>query len=255
MTTVFTIDGAGWSGFLRFMCRGAVTKGKTVENVKYPNTYFDGLRYVPAVAAVQRGAQALDEMLTAHFNASPNADDVLVYAVSMGAQVACKWLRERGPTSSVPTDRVSFLLLANPEQPFHGIYRADPKLVTFMKLPDYGGVGVPADTRFAVTDLCRQYDGMADFPNLPAAHVDSLAVRNALLGLVLVHNNYFRLDINSAENVRVRRGNITYVLSPTRVPPACGLSALFPARLKRRRQRIESSYDRSAWTGPTSPLA
>lgn len=233
MSTVFTIDGAGWSGFLRFMCRGQITKGKTVKNVKYPNTYFDGLRYVPAVAAVQRGAQALDDMLTEHFNGHPDADDVLVYAVSMGAQVACKWLREKGPTSSVPTDKVSFLLLANPEQPFHGIYQADPKLVTFMKLPDYGGVGVPSNTPFAVTDLCRQYDGMADFPNLPAAQVDSLAVRNALLGLVLVHNNYFRVNLEARDNLRVRRGNVTYVLCPTR---------------RRRRQRIEGSYDRSAWS-------
>lgn len=250
MSTVFTIDGAGWSGFLRFMCRGAVTKGKTVRRVKYPNTYFDGLRYVPAVAAVQRGARALDDMLAAHFNGHPEAEDVLVYAVSMGAQVACKWLREYGPTSAVPAGKVSFLLLANPEQPFHGIYQADPTLVTFMKLPDYGGVGVPVDTPFAVTDLCRQYDGMADFPNRPAAQVDRLAISNALLGLVTIHNNYFRLDIGHPDNVRTRRGNVSYVFAPTRVPPACGLSVLFPARLTRRRQRIESSYDRSAWTGP-----
>lgn len=252
MSTVFTIDGAGWSGFLRFMCRGAVTKGRTVRRVKYPNTYFDGLRYVPAVAAVRRGAQALDDMLTAHFNGRPDADHVLVYAVSMGAQVACKWLRERGPTSSVPTGKVSFLLLANPEQPFHGIYQADPKLVTFMTLPDYGGVGVPSDTPFAVTDVCRQYDGMADFPNLPATQVDSLAVRNALLGLVVIHNNYFRVDLNRADNIRAGHGNITYVFSPTRVPPVCGLTALLPTRLKKRRQRIENSYDRSAWSGPVT---
>lgn len=248
MGTVFTIDGAGWSGLLRFMCRGAATTGKTIKKIRYPNTYVDGLSYVPAVTAVARGAQALDEMLTAHFNGHPDADDVLVYGVSMGAQVACKWLRERGPTSTVPVDKVSFLLLANPEQPFHGIYRADPKLVKFMTLPDYGGVGVPESTPFAVTDVCRQYDGMADYPNLPAAQVGSLAIINALLGLLTIHNNYFRLALDSADNVRVRRGNITYVFSPTRVPPACGLDAPFPARLKRRRQKIESCYDRSAWS-------
>jgi hypothetical protein len=247
MSTVFTIDGAGWNGFLRFMCRGAVTKGKTIRRVDYPNTYFDGLRYVPAVRAVERGAQALDDMLTTHFNGRPDADDVLVFCVSMGAQVACKWLRERGPTSTVPAAKLSFLLLANPEQPFHGIYAADPKLVRFMTLPDYGGVGVPESTPFAVTDLCRQYDGMADFPNLPAAQVDSLAVKNALLGLVVIHNNNFRLDINSPPNIRNSRGNNTNDLSPTRVPPACVLGRLWPARLKRRRQRIENSYDRSAW--------
>lgn len=235
MSTVFTIDGAGWSGLLPFMCRGAVTKGKTVRNVKYPNTYFDGLRYVPEVKAVRRGAQALDDMLTAHF-AQPDPDDVLVYAVSMGSQVACKWLREKGPTSSIPVGKVSFLLLANPEQPFHGIYQADPKLARFISRPDYGGVGVPADTRFAVTDLCRQYDGIADFPNRPAAQVDSLAVRNALLGLVLVHNNYFLVNPESPDNLRVRRGNVTYVFCPTR---------------RRRRQRIERSYDRSAWNAPS----
>lgn len=252
MSTVFTIDGAGWSGLLRFMCRGAVTKGKTVRRVEYPNTYFDGLRYVPAVRAVQRGAQALDDMLTAHFTGHPDADDVLIYAVSMGAQVACKWLREKGPTSAVPAGKVSFLLLGNPEQPFHGIYRADPKLVRFITRPDYGGVGVPANTRFAVTDLCRQYDGMADFPNLPAAQVDSLAVRNALLGLVLIHNNYFRVDINSPKNIRVCRGNITYAFAPTRVPPACALTALIPGRLRKQRQRIENCYDRSAWANSHS---
>lgn len=254
MGTVFTIDGAGWSGFLRFMCRGAVTKGKTIRCVKYPNTYFHGLRYVPAVAAVQRGAKALDDMLTAHFDGRPDADDVLVYGVSMGSQVACKWLREYGPTSPVPTDKVSFLLLANPEQPFHGIYQADPKLVTFMKLPDYGGVGVPAGTPFTVTDLCRQYDGMADFPNLPAPQVNSPAVLNAVLGLVVVHNNYFRLDIGNPDNLRVRRGNITYVLSPTRVPPLCAFDALIPTRLKKQRRKIENSYDRSAWDTRTTAL-
>lgn len=232
MSTVFTIDGAGWSGFLRFMCRGAVTKGKTIRSVKYPNTFVEGLRYVPAVEAVRRGAQALDDMLSAHFDGRPDADGVLVYAVSMGSQVACKWLREYGPTSPLPTDKVSFLLLANPEQPFHGIYAADPKLVWFMTLPDYGGVGVPADTRFAVTDLCRQYDGMADFPNRPAAQVESLAFRNALVGLVTVHNNYFRVNPESPDNLRVRRGNVTCVLCPTR---------------RKRRQRIEGSYDRSVW--------
>lgn len=249
MSTVFTIDGAGWSGLLRFMCRGAVTRGKRIRNVKYPNTYVDGLRYVPAVRAVERGVQALDDMLTAHFDGHPAADDVLVYGVSMGAQVACKWLRERGVTSTVPVDKVSFLLLANPEQPFHGIYRADPKLVKFMTLPDYGGVGVPAATPFRVTDVCRQYDGMADFPNLPAAQVKSRAVVNALLGLLTVHNNYFRLDIDSPDNVRVHRGNITYVFSPTRVPPICRFTALSLTQRKRQRQQIENCYDRSAWPG------
>ncbi|MEB3049093.1 PE-PPE domain-containing protein [Mycolicibacter sp. MYC123] len=233
MSTVFTIEGAGWSGLLRFMCRGAVAKGKKVRNVKYPNTYFDGLRYVPAVEAVRRGAQALDDMLTAHFAGRPDADDVLVYAVSMGSQVACKWLRDYGPGTSIPVGRVSFLLLANPEQPFHGIYAADPKLVWFMTLPDYGGVGVPPNTPFAVTDVCRQYDGMADFPNRPAAQVSWLAVCNALVGLVTVHNNYFRVNLESPDNLRVRRGNVSYVLCPTR---------------RRRRQRIEGSYDRSAWS-------
>lgn len=233
MSTVFTIDGAGWSGLLRFMCRGAVTKGKTVRNVKYPNTYFDGLRYVSAVEAVRRGAQSLDGMLNDHFDGRPDADDVLVYAMSMGSQVACKWLRDYGPSSSIPAGKVSFLLLANPEQPFHGIYQADPKLVWFMTLPDYGGVGVPGNTPFAVTDVCRQYDGMADFPNRPAAQVDWLAVCNALVGLVTVHNNYFRVKPDGADNRRVRRGNVTYVFCPTR---------------RRRRQRVERSYDRAAWS-------
>lgn len=249
MSTVFTIDGAGWSGFLRFMCRGAVTNGKTIRSVEYPNTYFDGLRYVPAVKAVERGARALDDMLVAHFNGNPDADDVLVYAVSMGSQVACKWLRDYGPASSIPAGKVSFLLLANPEQPFHGIYQADPKLVWFMKLPDYGGVGVPQNTPFAVTDLCRQYDGMADFPNLPAAQVDSRAVTNALLGLVTVHNNYFRVDINSPGNLRTSRGNITYVFSPTRVPPVGRFTATFGARRTKQRRKIEVCYDRSDWDG------
>ncbi|WP_046318220.1 PE-PPE domain-containing protein [Mycobacterium sp. UM_Kg1] len=247
MSTVFTIDGAGWSGFLRFMCRGTVTRGKTVRRVDYPNAYRDGLRYVPAVQAVQRGAAALDEMLTGHFAADPDADDVVVYGVSMGAQVACKWLRERGPASPVPTDKVSFVLLANPEQPFHGIYRADPKLVWFMTLPDYGGLGVPPDSRYRVTDVCRQYDGMADFPNRPAAQVSAVAVVNALAGLVTIHNNYFRVDIDSPDNLRTRRGNVTYVMSPTRRPPACVAGALSPARRDKRRRKIEDSYDRSAW--------
>lgn len=249
MTTVFTIDGAGWSGFLRFMCRGAVTRGKTVRNVKYPNTYFDGLRYVPAVKAVARGAQALDDMLTAHFTGRADAEDVVVYGVSMGSQVACKWLREYGPRSTVPSGKVSFLLLANPEQPFHGIYRADPGLVWFMKLPDYGGVGVPANTPFSVTDVCRQYDGMADFPNRPAAQVDWRSVLNAMLGLVTVHNNYFTVDIGSPRNRRVRRGNIVYVFAPTRTPPVYGFGALSAARRARQRARIEKAYDRSAWNG------
>lgn len=125
---------------------------------------------------MQRGAQARDDMLTAHRSAEPDAQDVLVYGVSIGAQVACEWPREQG--------------------------------------------------------LYRQYDGMADFPNLPAAHVDSLAVRKALLGLVAVHNNYFRVNLESPDNIWVRRGNLTYVFCSTR---------------RERRRRIEGSYDRSAW--------
>ncbi len=73
--------------------------------------------------------------------------------------------------------------------------------------------------RVSGTEVIRQYDGWADWPDDTR---NLLAVANAFAGMFSIHTNYRNVDLNDPNNVRFtpdvagQPGNVTYVWVPTK---------------------------------------
>ena len=241
---VMMVDGAIWSGFLPTVMKGTITKGCKKTQISYPNAYIDfkTFRIVSAVEAVVIGAKELDKQLNAAVE-----DELLVLGMSMGSQVACKWLRDYGPTSSIDPKRLSFLLLANPENKFNGVSVIRPPWFG-VDIPDNSGgtgiVGAPDDTPYKVIDFVRQYDGMADVPNRPVKE----AINNSKNGLAIVHSAYTDVTLEDEKNVSLVKGNITYTWSRTDLLPCLWTIGWLGDYARKQdaklRPIIEAAYDR-----------
>lgn len=235
--TVFTIDGAGFSGFLPTMLKGTVTKDAKVVPIQYPNKTGAG-----KVSAIDIGVANLDKAIAS--TALTSDDEMIVYAISMGSQVAYKWIREFGDESAL-VGRLSFVLLGNPERKYNGWCRV-PKS-PLGGVPDYGGVGVPEDQPYKIIDFVRQYDGVGDQPNADKPNVD--AVINCLSGM-FIHSDYFNVTLDDSKNVSITEQNITYMWSPTYPLPHPSVSSWWwiPPYMKsldkKYRAKVEKSYSR-----------
>ena len=165
---------------------------------------------------------------------------VILMGYSQGAQVIYSALRrwQAKPSQAPDPSRVSWVSIGNPDNPIGGIRNsfgnAQPR---------------PAETPYPGTEVIRQYDGWADWPDKPT---NLLAVANALAGMAVVHSNYFDVNINDPANVRHtpalpdgRPGNVTYVWVPTPVLPlVAGLGPLGPMLDPLLRPTIEAAYTR-----------
>ena len=214
MTTVLGLEPAFFPVMAVWMNRYAQTGGRRFRKVNYPN--------IPSPRNAAKGVGLLDTAL--HRTDGP----VIVFGHSMGAQVASKWLRERGPTSSIDPARVTFLLCGNPERKYGGALcvPSTPRYLGMKVQPSYGGPGIPDDTRYTVLDYSRQYDWWAD----AATSVSPAKAAVANMSQA-IHCDYFRVGLNDADVRRYTEGNRTYLLKPT------PLSAT-------KRAAVETSYRR-----------
>lgn len=193
--TVFLLDGYGWSGMLRYanipIALGA--NGGTFVQVPYNNNIAG------SPSNIESAAKALNTYLTGNYTAP-----FVVCGISMGTQVAYKWLRDYGPSSAITPANLSFVLLANPENPYTGSAVLDTSVL--MPAGTYGGLGAPANTPYTVTNVIRQYDGVADYPNVSTPN--STAIQNALIGMFDIHDAYMFLNLSDT-HYSVTDGNIT----------------------------------------------
>jgi hypothetical protein len=213
MSTVFTIGGLGGEAIdygtagheLDYMLKGQITKGNTVVPIYWPSLNLDSLliglgpTVIPDswLSSINTGRDSLDTQL--HATSGPK----VVFAHSAGAVIACRWLHDYGPTSTIPPTDLSFVLIGNSVRRYGGPFYND----------DYGA---PVDTRYPVRDIRQMYDGFCDFPNVPSSANYLLAVTNAVIGSVPFHLDYTNVDAYDPNNPTFVEGNITYVLSPTR---------------------------------------
>ncbi|KMO79319.1 PE-PPE domain-containing protein [Mycolicibacterium chubuense] len=153
----------------------------------------------PAVVgpdSVPAGVVALDEAIAA------TPAPMIVMGYSQGAIVAGHWLREHAADPGVPsTEDLSFVLVGNPARAFGGAY---------VPLGD-----TTPQTQYTVTDVARQYDLFADFPNKPFSPFFLLALANAVMGIQSVHLDYTQVNPDDPANARWTVDNTTYVLTPT----------------------------------------
>ncbi len=158
---------------------GEITTGNTVIPVGGPFTLPDA------------DATALQNKLLS----LPPGTNVTVFGYSKGAVAATKWIKRYGPTSQL-----------NPRFVFIGD--------SFRR---YGGQAssgtVPADTRFTVIDVARQYDQYADNPTVTSSPLFSQV--DAWIKTNGIHQRYRTVSMYNPNNLVYQQGNITYVLIPT----------------------------------------
>jgi len=223
--TVFTLNPAFFN-VMNLAMQGTVQAGKTVVPIPYVNIP-DPIQS-PFDFNAQGGVKLLNNALTSGLYQKPYT----VFAWSFGSQVACKWLREDGPTSAISPNDLSFILIGNPERHFGGqlgMMRAAAD-GSGMQSPTWqGGVstpvsnataqyvrsgqlpGIPAGNRYPVIDFARQYDYYADYPTVPDPN--SAATSNASPS---IHMNYFSVTLADTDLITFGPvNNVTYVWSPT----------------------------------------
>ena len=227
MTTVFTLDPAFFVGATKRALGGWAKTAGDVRPIRYGA--------IPMPMFVRKGVRLLNKALTT----TPGPKYVLGW--SEGAQIIAKWLREHGPDSEVNPADVVFILLGNPERFYGGacVVPSPPRKMggLIKPKPSYGGCGFPADTRYRVVDLCRQYEGWADVPTVEEP--SKVSLKNVDDGL---HMNYFGVSLEDPDLLLHTEGNVTYGMWPTKL------------RHENDRAAIEADYQRPPYTPGTLSL-
>lgn len=229
--------------------------GSAVDD--YPATIWpvSGLTAPTMEQSMNIGSANLDRYLrSAH-------DPTVVDGTSLGAVTATKWLQEHanGKDPSAPAaDQVEFVLVANESRPNGGILmRFNGLYIPILGIPF---IGATPQTQYKTTDVAKQWDGFADFPE-DSANV--LAVLNALMGIAILHPDYSNVDPTSPDNNVQVVGNTTYITVPTKHLPLLEpfralarmlgvtktplLDAIEPAL----KVLVETGYDRSNYGAAT----
>ncbi len=146
-----------------------------------------------------------ENLVNLDFAINRAAGPKIVYAFSGGARIATAWLTERAEDSDVAADDLSFLLIGNGTRKYGGA-----------STWTLGDVITAPPTRYAVIDVAREYDPVADFPTNP---FNLLATANALAAFNIVHMNYRDVDLDDPDNYVWTEGKTTYVFVPTEYLP------------------------------------
>lgn len=174
-------------------------------------------------------------------DALPADEQIVLFGHSQGGQVVYSDLRRfaADPATAPDPSRLTWVSIGNPENPYGG------------RRPKTEGSTqpwLPPDTAYTGTEVIRQYDGWADWPDDTS---NLLAVANAFAGMFSLHTNYRSVDLDDPNNVRFtpevagQPGNVTYVWAPTKTLPLVAWAGpLAPALDKRLRPIIEKAYHR-----------
>lgn len=213
------------TGELQDQLQGSLCSGNTqCVEVDYPASF--------SPTSKPMGVVALNTAMDA------TVGPIVVLGYSQGAEVSQDWLAEHAadPDARTP-DQLSFVAIGNATRAYGGAYARV-----------FGDVWGP--TRYQVTDIARQYDFFADFPNNPASPYYLLALANAIAGIAFVHLDYTNVNPNDPANAVWAVGNTTYVLTPTRNLPLLqplrmiGLTGLANVLNSPLKALVEQGYNR-----------
>ena len=157
-------------------------------------------------------------------------------------------------TANRPHTELSFVTFGDPTNGTGGIVAKNPLLWLTVPLG-------PLPTPYNTTEIVREYDGLADWPDRPTA----LSAMNALLGTVVVHPDYgVAADPRTPGTLKTVTTNIlggttTHYLVPTAELPITALlraagmdTSLIDAWL---RPQIDRSYNRPKISSPAEQSA
>jgi len=246
--TVLTLEGGlvGMQHIVHFTPGQLGGKLCKAPNHCQPVDYFA----FPGGAFTDQGATNVENAI----DALPADEQIVLFGHSQGGQVVYTDLRRwaADPDNAPDPARLSWVSIGNPENKYGGT-RAKPAEDPNPWLPD--------DTVYQGTEVIRQYDGWADWPDDPT---NLLAVINATIGKLTIHSFYRQVDLDDPANVRYTPdlpdgspGNVTYVWVPTAtVPLAAWAGPLAPTLDNLLRPMIEKGYNRPVEIpDPTPPSA
>lgn len=237
-STVYLLGGAfsGLNNYMPTMLQGAITNGQNQVQVPYNNV---GL----FLNTVQSGAAMLNAFLNS------GTGPMVVFGHSLGAVVGSYWLANYAADTTIEPADLSFVFIGNSVHKYGGALGGESNA----EWQNWFGEGVtmPDDTPYTVTDIIRQYDGWADWPN-GTMNID--AEFNALAGQNSIHPNYQSVspDPSASGNVSYTPvidgspGNVTYIWSMTQPAPLLGTMWIdpIPALDQAIRPTIEDAYSR-----------
>ncbi|WP_319432307.1 PE-PPE domain-containing protein [Mycobacterium sp. RTGN5] len=233
--TVLTLEG-GFVGmqhiwhFVPQQLQGDLCKS---PNHCQPVDYFA----FPGRAFTDEGAAKVVQAI----DALPSDEQIVLFGHSEGGQVIYADLRRfaADPSSAPDPSRLTWVSIGNTENPYGG---RRPKTETAT------APWLPPDTAYQGTEVIRQYDGWADWPDDPR---NLLAVANAVVGMFSIHSDYRQVDLDDPNNVRFtpevagHPGKVTYVWVPTKTLPLVAWAGpLAPALDNALRPIIEKAYHR-----------
>lgn len=184
--------------------------------------------------------------------ALPADEQVVLFGHSQGGQVIYSDLRTwaADPVNAPDPARVSWVSIGNPENPYGG------RRVT---TEGPGAPWLPTDTAYRGTEVIRQYDGWADWPD---DTTNLLAVANAVVGMFTTHTDYWKVDLNDPRNVRYtpevagQPGNVTYVWVPNDTLPLVAWAGPLAGALDNAlRPIVEKAYHRPVDIPDPTPAA
>lgn len=224
------------TGELQDQLQGSLCSGNTqCVEVEYPASFSPTSR--------PQGVVALNTAMDA------TTGRIVVLGYSQGAEVSQDWLAEYAADPEArPPEQLSFVAIGNATRAYGGAYARV-----------FGDVW--RSTQYQVTDIARQYDFFADFPNNPASPFYLLALANAIAGIAFVHLDYMNVNPEDPANAVWTVGNTTYVLTPTEHLPLLqplrmfgltGLASVLNAPLK---ALVEQGYNRPVPFPATIPPA
>ncbi len=204
----------------------------------------------PAQPFTDQGAANVEKAIAA----LPADEPVVLFGHSQGGQVIYSDLRRwaADPGNAPDPARVSWVSIGNPENRYGG-----KRPVTDEETNPW----LPADTAYHGTEVIRQYDGWADWPDDPT---NLIAVANAVVGMLTTHTAYWNVDLNDPRNVRYTPdlpgggpGNVTYVWVPNDTLPLVAWAGPFAPMLDNAlRPLVEKGYSRPVdIPDPTPPAA
>ncbi|WP_179468829.1 PE-PPE domain-containing protein [Mycolicibacterium vinylchloridicum] len=191
----------------------------------------------PGGAYTDQGAEKVVQAI----DALPDDEQIVLFGHSQGGQVVYSDLRRfaADPANAPDPSRLTWISIGNPENSYGG-RRGKTESATDPWLPP--------DTAYQGTEVIRQYDGWADWPDDPR---NLLAVANAVVGMFSIHTDYRQVDLDDPNNVRFtpevngQPGNVTYVWAPTKTLPLVAWAGPFaPALDNALRPIVEKGYHR-----------
>lgn len=209
---------------------GAIARQLVTPELLYPITPYPYVKVLPLNISVQQGNQILYDAILQQLAADNTvtafgwSQSAIISSLVMDPNNAnCVNTATCGLEADAP---VNFVLVGNEMNPNGGLLSRFPGLnLASLGLEFYGAT---PENSFQVANYTLEYDGFADFPQYP---INFLSTLNAVLGIALVHDQYFDLteeQRNSAIALPTTSDSQKYFMIPTQDLPLLAPLRMIP---------------------------